>query len=103
MIRLREAIERGLRHPIAGPVLLLLLAVLVVFTAMHQTTETSPGDAALACAALALALLTVVPLTVSRPVPTRPAATRQPRAPPVERRGRRAPPPRSPDVVPLRL
>lgn len=103
MIRLREAIERGLRHPIAGPALLLLLAVLVVFVAMHETTETPPGDAALACAALALVVLTVVPLTVSRPVPTQPAATPQSRAPPLERRGRRAHPPRSPDVVPLRL
>lgn len=103
MIRLRRHIERGLRHPVVGPLLLLLLAVLVVFTALHEMSEGLPGDAAMACVAIALVLMTIIPLTGLPPLATRPATQHPSRAPPVSRRE----PPRAAicavDFVPLRL
>ena len=35
MIELRRKLERGLRHPLLGPVCLLLLALLLAFTVVH--------------------------------------------------------------------
>lgn len=102
MIRLRRQIERGLRHPLAGPLLLLLIAALVVFVALHELTEGLPGDTALACVALALALLAAVPPAVSGTIATRHGATRPSRAPPVESGGPVALALHSLDFIPLR-
>lgn len=102
MIRLRRQIERGLRHPVLGPLLLLLLAVLVVLTALHEVREGVPGDAAVACVAIAILLMAGTPLTRSRPAATPPTAAHPPRAPP---KSRELPviEIRAPDFVPLRL
>lgn len=103
LIGLRRYIESGLRHPVVGPLLLLLLAVLVVFMALHEMSEGLPGDAAMACVAIALVLMTVIPLTVSRPLTSRPAAKHPPRAPPVQSRPLRRAEIITLDFVPLRL
>ena len=103
MIRLRGHIERGLRHPLVGPLLLLVLAVLVVFMALHEMSEGLPGDAAVACVAIVLILMSIVPLAVSRPVASRRAAKRPIRAPPVDRRKLRPLDAHALHFVPLRL
>lgn len=36
MIRLRQSIEAGLQHPVAGPLLLLSLALLLAFVVLHM-------------------------------------------------------------------
>lgn len=36
MIALRQTIERGLRHPVLGPLCVLLLALLLAFTFLHS-------------------------------------------------------------------
>lgn len=103
VIRLRQHIERGLRHPLVGPLLLLLLAVLVVFTALHETSESIFGEAGLVCVAIALVLLAVVPFAGRRPVPARLAATNPSRGPPIENRRLRVPGIYVLDFRPLRL
>ena len=62
MIRLRQSIEAGLRHPLLGPVLLLLLALLLVFVIFH-TVEHGVEGLLFSCAILvAVALRLVVVL-----------------------------------------
>lgn len=82
MIRLRQQIERGLRHPVVGPLLLLLLAVLVVFIALHETSESVAVHVELICVALAIVLLAAVPLVEALHVATRPLGTNPSRGPP---------------------
>ena len=82
MIRLRQQIERGLRHPVVGPLLLLLLAVLVVFIALHETSEGIAGHVELICVALAMVLLAVLPLTEALRLTIRLRGASPSRAPP---------------------
>lgn len=63
VIQLRRRLERGIRHPVVGPLLILLLAVLLAMTVMHETHESIGGDPGEFCVALVgvlLALLTFV-------------------------------------------
>ena len=82
MIRLRQQIERGLRHPVIGPLLLLLLAVLVVFIALHETSEGVAGHVELICVALAMVLIAAVPLTEALRLTVRKCGASPSRAPP---------------------
>ena len=82
MIRLRQQIDRGLRHPVVGPLLLLLLAVLVVFIALHETSEGIAGHVELICVALTMVLLAVLPLTEALRLTIRPRGASPSRAPP---------------------
>ena len=59
MIRLRQSIEVGLRHPLLGPVLLLLLALLLVFVIFH-TVEHGVEGLLFSCAILAAVALRLV-------------------------------------------
>jgi len=103
MIRLRQQIERGLRHPVVGPLLLILLAVLVVFIALHETSESIAGHVELICVAIAIVLLAAVSLVQVLHVATRPLGTNPSRGPPPA--DRRLWPPRigTSDFHPLRL
>lgn len=68
MIQLRRRLERGIRHPLIGPLLILVSAVLLAMTVLHETHETIGGDPSEFCVALAgllLALLTFVVLTAA--------------------------------------
>ena len=56
MIRLRAMLERGLAHPWLGPVLLLLIALLLSFLALHPAIG-AHFEAASVCAAIALLAL----------------------------------------------
>lgn len=82
MIRLRQQIERGLRHPVVGPLLLLLLAVLVVFTALHETSEGIAGHVELICVALAMVLIAALPLAKALRLTIQPRGANPSRAPP---------------------
>ena len=83
VIRLRRAIEAGLRHPLLGPVLLLVLALGLAFVVLH-TIEHGVEGLLFTCAIMAAVVLRLV-IVVGRVSLVR----REPRMP--ARRG----PPRS--------
>jgi hypothetical protein len=60
MMRLRSEIERGARHPIVGPLLIVLLAVLIAFTVMHEGNEATGGQIGELCVGIALTLLAII-------------------------------------------
>lgn len=103
MIRLRRHIECGLRHPLVGPLLLLLLAVLVVFIALHETSEGIAGHVELICVALAFVLLAVLPLTGALRLTIRPRGASPSRAPPPASRELRPISISTSSFLPLRL
>jgi len=104
VIRLRQSIEAGLRHPLLGPLLLLLLGLMLAFMFLH-TVEHGVEGLLFSCAIVAAAglrLLVVLGRTWrATPDPLPPAG----RAPP--RRALRLLTPRgeTPDLfaLPLRL
>ena len=91
VIRLRQSIEAGLRHPLLGPLLLLALAIVLVFVVFH-TVEHGVAGLLFSCAILAAASLRLV-VVLGRTW----RATTEPR--PLVSRG---PPSRSLYVVPAR-
>lgn len=64
MIWLRDQIERGRCHPVLGPVLLVLLAILLAFVAIHGVADQSQHDGYVC---VGLMLLLVVVLLIPRP------------------------------------
>jgi hypothetical protein len=70
MIRLRELMRRWLRHPVVGPILLLVVAVALAFLVLHEVGEGSLESFAAACATLAA--LGAVRLLLLRPTPAAP-------------------------------
>ena len=54
MIRLRAAIGRGLRHPVLGPLLVIVLAVMLVMLVFHTTHDQLHQAGLLICAAVML-------------------------------------------------
>lgn len=56
VIRLRHALEAALRHPLLGPLLLLALAAMLAFVALHALEHGLAG-ALFTCAILAAAAL----------------------------------------------
>lgn len=80
MIRLRAALERGLRHRWLGPALVLVLAILLALLILHSAIDEAPVSGLVVCFAVALLLvlrIVVPPLAVRQE--TRPFS---PRAPP---------------------
>jgi hypothetical protein len=59
VIRLRQGIETGLRHPLLGPVLLLFLGLILAFVVFH-TIEHGVEGALFSCAILAAVALRLV-------------------------------------------
>lgn len=59
MIRLRTLIDRGIRHPFLGPLLLLFLALVLAFVALH-TLEDGVAGSLFACMILGAAALRLV-------------------------------------------
>lgn len=82
MIRLRELIERGRRHRVLGPVLIVLLLVVLALMIVHEGHESTGADLGVLCIGIALlliaALLPPPKRLVSAPVPE----TERGRAPP---------------------
>lgn len=104
MIRLRQSIEAGFRHPLVGPLLLLALALILAFVVLH-TVEHGVEGLLFSCAVLAavgLRLVVVLGRTwraSTRHLPVRGRASRK-------RRLRRLPARLEPTVLlarPLRL
>lgn len=59
MIRLRQSLDAGLRHPLLGPLLLLGLALILAFVALHAV-EHGAGGMLFSCALLAAATIKLV-------------------------------------------
>jgi Flp pilus assembly protein TadB len=81
VIRLRQRLQAGLEHPVAGPLLLLLIALMLTFVFLH-TVEHGVEGLLFACVMLVGAALRLV-VVLGRASPTRrvtPALRR--RAPP---------------------
>src|SRR5262245_42983483 len=57
MIALRRKLQRAAQHPLLGPVVLLLLALLLVFTALHATHDQMHSDDLIVCVAFVLLAL----------------------------------------------
>jgi hypothetical protein len=59
VIRLRKEMERAARHPLFGPICLLLLALLMAFVVLHVTHDAAHADDAgeLICVAFAIGVL----------------------------------------------
>lgn len=91
-------IERGLHHPVLGPLLLVLLAVALGLVALHETADEPLGSLLTACAALAF----IAALANRRPRP--PRVTRPILRAAAAPCARGVPPPApAPPVTPLRL
>ena len=104
MIELRRKLERGLRHPLLGPLCLLLLALLLAFTVMHGAHD-QMHDAGELVVCVAFLLGAIVSLAMPRLFDGVVTAMRAPRGPPPALAPRSHPHPRSyaSHSVPLRL
>ena len=91
MIWLRRTLDRGRAHPILGPILLIVLALLLALVFLHAAHE--GHDAATEVGAFCLAILTILgPLIIERIRRTSPAIVvpvRGDRGPPVSLSRRR--------------
>jgi len=81
VIRLRAAIFRGLRHPVLGPAVLLLLALLLALLLVHASLDHFL-ESGLICFTAVLAVLTVVATFRRRPGILSSPLARSDRAPP---------------------
>jgi hypothetical protein len=86
VIRLRAALERGLRNRWIGPALVCILAVILVFLALHALLDHAPTAGFAACMAIAIFLLALA--FIPRPPLERVRATRTQRGPPLVRPAR---------------
>lgn len=50
-------IERGRRHPVLGPLIVVLLVLLIAFTLWHEGNEAVGADAGVLCVGIALVLM----------------------------------------------
>lgn len=85
MIGLRQALERGRKHPVLGPILLVLLALLLALVFLHAAVD--GHDAATEVGALCIAIFTILgPILLERArlsLEARVVAARGDRGPPV--------------------
>ena len=104
MIELRRKLDRGLRHPLLGPLCLVLLALLLAFTVMHGAHD-QMHDVGELIVCVALLIGAIVSLTMPRLRDVAVTARRAPRGPPVVSVARSLPRPSSyaSHFVPLRL
>jgi hypothetical protein len=90
VIELRRKLDRGLRHPVLGPILLILLALLMAMTVLHAVQD--GHDAATELGAICFAILTilgpVVLIRMPRQCPVHLLEWRRDRGPPGDRLGR---------------
>jgi hypothetical protein len=85
MIRLRLRIERGMRHPVVGPLLVVLVALMLVFVGLHGSHDSHDLATELSAVCLGLVSLLGVLLLirVGRAAPAPVMLVRMGRAPPV--------------------
>lgn len=75
MIRMRQQIDRGRRHPVLGPVLIILLVLMLAMTMLHEGNESTGADLSVLCIGIMLLLLRELV-----PRPTTPATVLAPEA-----------------------
>ena len=82
-MRLRQQIDRSRRHPVLGPLLIILLVLMIALMMLHEGSESTGLDLGALCVGIMLALLRLVvprPTTPeSRPTPEAKAARAPPR------------------------
>lgn len=83
MIALRRTIERGVRHPLLGPLCLILLALLLVFTIVHGAHDQIHDGELIVC--IAFLLTALMSLVLPQLPSVRVIALRPSRAPPAPR------------------
>lgn len=90
MIALRRTLERGRSHPVVGPIVLVLLAILLALVCLHAAHEGWDGAAefGIACVVVATLMGVVVSWGVRCVAPLRLLGQRLRRGPPVARSGR---------------
>ena len=85
MIRLRRTLERSWAHPVLGPILLIVVALLLAFLVVHAFHQDAIGAIGALCVAIVAvvgaALLELVPGRLARPV----ISARGDRGPPLAR------------------
>jgi putative effector of murein hydrolase len=104
VIELRRKLDRGLRHPLLGPLCLILLALMLVFTIVHGAhDQMHEAGELIVCVAFLLSAIVSLAMPVFRDVIV--VAPRAPRGPPTGVFARHLPRPRSfsSQSVPLRL
>lgn len=103
MIRLRRRIHLTLRHPVVGPLLLVVLAVLLAFVILHGVEHGVEGEL-FTCGILAAAALRLVVIALRRLARSAERAELPGRSPPraPECRARLHPPLAAPAFFPLR-
>ena len=103
MIELRRRIDRWKRHPIIGPLIIILLVLVLAIIAIHESHENIAGTAGELCIGIALLLIALVAPLIHRLVRATPSIGRCDRAPPRDR-SQLVPRYRSTSVpIPLRL
>jgi hypothetical protein len=104
VIELRRKLDRGLRHPLLGPLCLILLALMLAFTVVHGAHD-QMHDAGEMIVCVAFLLSAIVSLAMPRLRDVVVVALRAPRGPPAALFARPLPRLRSlaSRSVPLRL
>ena len=105
VIRLRQSLEAGLRHPLLGPVLVLSLALVLAFMILHAVEHGVEG-LLFTCAVVAAVFLRLVVVLGRMSLAGRGLRTTTLRGPPPSRATGREPALRSPPALaapPLRL
>lgn len=103
MIRLRQSLDAGLRHPLLGPALVVFLALVLAFAALHAVEHGVEG-LLLSCAAVAaVALRMLVAPSGTREISAEPERTPRRRRLQPRLLARRGPAMQAAVRVPLRL
>ncbi|HJU48484.1 MAG TPA: hypothetical protein VJ689_10135 [Gaiellaceae bacterium] len=82
MIRLHRLIDRGRRHPVVGPLVVLLVVLLVALTMLHEGHEGLAGEIGVLCVGIAVLLVTAAALAPVARFTSLVAAALPARAPP---------------------
>jgi len=82
VIRLHRLIDRGRRHPVVGPLVVLLVVLLVALTMLHEGHEGLAGEIGVLCVGIALFLVTAAALAPVAQFTSLVAAALSARAPP---------------------
>lgn len=103
MIRLNQHIERWRRHPLIGPVLILLVVVVMALVAIHEGHEALDTDVGALCVGLVFILLAAITTLLRPPAATSRRVVLLSRGPPRQPSERPANAPLVPSCLPLRL
>jgi hypothetical protein len=89
MIRLRWLLERGLRHPVLGPVLLVAMVIILAMVFLHFAEDSHEASFGTACLALAVFLGSILLRPIVRTYRSASTSVRSNRGPPTATFSRR--------------